>query len=391
MFKKLFTFARQNRIQKRSKGSNSTKETGYYPPDFDANSSSDSSQSDVFFVHSGALRDTSWKDNNEHLPSSSGLSLTLGLEDNRSKALAKKNAVTEILLCILISISLFAYLYLTGDYEQKQMSEIKRGAEAEDYSVEIELKFEGESLALSDEITVLPEGYEEENQAEEKSEDDFLSTFARRLVKDLSEDNTGKSLVLPKEKDGVQISWNAPTDEIPYYLLVICVVLCILIYVTRFDKLKHEDERLKAEFANELPNMIMQYILMLNAGLISESAFEELIYQNKGSNNFLYYSFNVLLENAHSTNTSFVSEMYSFACRLGNKEFLRFATLCIEHSHRGSELASKLEAERENSWSSKVTKAKAKAKEAETKLCFPLMLLLISLVIICITPAVIEM
>ena len=55
------------------------------------------------------------------------------------------------------------------------------------------------------------------------------------------------------------------------------------------------------------------------------------------------------------------------------------------------ELAGKLEQERDRMWNFRVTNAKAKIKEAETRLCFPLVLLLLALIIITAAPSFMNM
>ena len=391
MFKKRVAFIRQNRLSERSKDFGITEEARYSTFNGNADCDTSISKSRIIQLYSSAIRKFGGKDSNDSVSCADFSGFSLGIKDSRSKSLADKKAYKYIIICsILCSGLLFAALYFTGDFEDKSIEQIKRGDDKEKYSLDMEFSYDGDTLLLSDDITILPKDYEDEEETIRQSET-FLEAFSRKLLKDINSSTDGDYVSLPTEKDGVIINWKLPGDEMPTWIFGICILLCTFIYFTRYDSLKKKEKLLRAEFIAELPNMILQYILMLNAGLISELAFEELINQNAESNNYLYKVFSNLLKKARSTNSSFVSEMYSFASSFGNKEFLRFSTMCIEHSHSGSELASKLEQERNSSWNSMLNAAKAKAKEAETKLCFPLMLLLVALVIICITPAMLEM
>ena len=390
MFKERIAFIRQNRLSKRSKDFGIAEEARYSAADSNADCDTSISKFRIVQLYSSAIRKFGGKNSNDIVSSIDISSLSLGIEDSGSKSLADKKAYKYIIVCVLCSVLLFAALYFTGDFEDKSIERIKRGDDKEKYSLDVEFSYGGETLSLSDDVTVLPKDYEDEDEIVRQPES-FLEAFSRKLIKEINGSTDGEYVSLPTEKDGVLINWKLPGDEIPTWIFGICILLCFFIYFTRYDSLKKKEKLLKAEFVAELPNMILQYILMLNAGLISEFAFEELINQNLQSKNYLYKVFSSLLQKARSTNSSFVSEMYSFASYFGNKEFLRFSTMCIEHSHSGSELASKLEQERNSSWNSMLNAAKAKAKEAETKLCFPLMLLLVALVIICITPAMLEM
>ena len=87
----------------------------------------------------------------------------------------------------------------------------------------------------------------------------------------------------------------------------------------------------------------------------------------------------------------FVNLLYVYARQSGLRDLIRFASLALDCSGRGSELAEKLDRERRQLWGSRLNAAKAKAREAETKLSLPLMLLLLVMVVIAISPALLEM
>jgi hypothetical protein len=90
-------------------------------------------------------------------------------------------------------------------------------------------------------------------------------------------------------------------------------------------------------------------------------------------------------------NISFEAALFDAAKRVRNRELLGLAVLLADNRQKGSELCEKLERERNRMNGGRLSDAKAKAKKAETKLCFPLMLLLIALVAICVAPAVMNM
>ena len=152
-------------------------------------------------------------------------------------------------------------------------------------------------------------------------------------------------------------------------------------------RLKNRRRMLEAEISN----MIFRMILLLNAGLIAESAFAKITEQSAHDGNPLYRAFRDIKMSAEKKNTSFVNELYSFAKASDSQDLLRFAALAYEHSGSGAELAGKLEQERDRMWNTRITDAKARIKEAETKLCFPLVLLLVALIIITAAPSFMSM
>jgi len=153
------------------------------------------------------------------------------------------------------------------------------------------------------------------------------------------------------------------------------------------DKLKSR----KTMFDNEVANMTLQLIMYLNAGLVVNTAFDELINRNLSSGNPLYIELKRIKDSCDELNLNFPTELFLFSQNSGNRDFMRICMLILEHSGRGSELCEKLERERTQLWKSRLNTAKAMAKEAETRLCFPLMILLLVLVLISISPALMQM
>lgn len=141
----------------------------------------------------------------------------------------------------------------------------------------------------------------------------------------------------------------------------------------------------------ELPNMALQLSLFLEAGLVVSSAFDELIRLNEKSDRILYRLLVALDKECKEKNLPLINELFIFSQKVRSKALMRFSSLVLDNKSKGSSLAEKLDKERSQMQSSRLNLAKGKAKEAETKLCFPLMLLLISLITICSAPALMQM
>lgn len=293
---------------------------------------------------------------------------------------------------MIIAVILFFLMSAGINKENKAVSQLNRGGTQQSVKLEAEFEYEDKRIVIAPTIRVLAEGAENENEPEvETKQDDWLQTFAERLVKSLNKNSEGSFLVLPTEKDGVKITWILPKEAAPYWIFAFAVFLSLLIYFSRYDSFKKQERIKKESFDNELPKMIFSFILLLNAGLVTEQAFNELLMQNESSKNPLYEFMRRIKTQSETENIAFVNLLYSYAVSYSNRDFLRFAGLIYENSSRGAELVQKLEAESDSSYNSKMLSAKAKVNKAETKLCFPLVLLLLSLVIICIAPAMIIM
>ncbi|NMA93651.1 MAG: hypothetical protein GX975_03210 [Clostridiales bacterium] len=227
------------------------------------------------------------------------------------------------------------------------------------------------------------------------SVEDYVPSLRReseRMLRQIEGNPAPQSLILPERSPGgANLKWSIPRKTFPTELPAMFFLVSLGIFFSRHDSLEKRLRRQKEDFSSEIPEMSLQLTLLLNAGLVVSAAFDEMIEINRDSEKPLYRALGRLRDSSLESNSSFVSELYVYASKTGIREFIRFANLVMDGSERGSELADKLERERQQQWGGRLNAAKARAKEAETKLCLPLMILLIILVVICVAPAMMEM
>lgn len=135
----------------------------------------------------------------------------------------------------------------------------------------------------------------------------------------------------------------------------------------------------------------MQIGLFLDAGLVVSSAFEELTELNRLNPRPVYAALRFISRECREKNLNFSGQLFLFAQAIRSKSLMHFALLILDNQSKGSTLSDKLERERLRMQSDSLNRAKAMAKQAETKLCFPLMLLLVALIIVCSSPALMQM
>ena len=224
---------------------------------------------------------------------------------------------------------------------------------------------------------------------------DWKSSLQREtasVIEDLPGSLTDAEQKLPEQsRFGAKADWTLKKAGLPWEIAGFFVLAALTVLFSRTDALKRHLKRQKNAFEQEIPNMAMQMILLLDAGLTVETAFSRLIAENSGRENPLYRSFARLDAESRSTNMPFVNLLYVYARQSGMRDLIRFASLALDCSGRGSELAEKLDRERQQLWNGRLNAAKAKAREAETKLSLPLMLLLLVMVVIAISPALLEL
>ena len=219
-----------------------------------------------------------------------------------------------------------------------------------------------------------------------------LRQEASALVQHLPSSLTADKQMLPAQSPyGANAQWQLNKTPLPWEIPAFFLFIGAVVFFSRTDDLKRRLKRQKSAFEQEIPNMTMQMILLLDAGLTVETAFTRLIAENREQDNPLYRAFFRLETESRATNMPFVNLLYVYARQSGMRDLIRFASLALDCSGRGSELAEKLDRERRQLWNDRLNLAKAKAREAETKLSLPLMLLLLVMVVIAITPALMEM
>lgn len=131
--------------------------------------------------------------------------------------------------------------------------------------------------------------------------------------------------------------------------------------------------------------------LYLDAGLVISRAFDELVEMNRENKRPLYAALRSIQKDSKEKNLLPFGQLFIFARKIRSKALMRFALLVMDNQNKGSTLSDKLTAESSQMQNESLSLAKAEAKKAETKLCFPLMLLLVSLIIVCSAPALMQM
>lgn len=140
----------------------------------------------------------------------------------------------------------------------------------------------------------------------------------------------------------------------------------------------------------DLAGFCLSLCLLLNAGMTVTSSISRLL-EYCDEDALLFRLLKYVEKSAISKNISFEYELYQVARIIKSKDLMRIALLLSNSQLTGSELSGKLEQEYESLQSSRLHLARAKAKEADTKLCFPLMLLLVSILLITMSPAFMQM
>lgn len=321
----------------------------------------------------------------------------------------RKKMITIIIVIVLLFLAL-----IINDIsaEQRQYINVQTGQNGEITSVmrpekgEDSISFSSRATIITEDgpvekeyyITIEPAG---DNYAvtdsvfSEIAETDTAVTELNRLVSALNDDTSLSEVVLPEKlESGETIIWNKTENTDPVIYFIGALALLWLIYHNRFYAISKEEKRARESIIKELPEFINKLVLLINAGVVLNSAFLKIVDDcnwKKSQDSYFYSRITGIGHMVRETNASFHQELYTFAKYSGVKELMRITNIMLDNISKGDDLSDKLRRENELLWFARKQQAEEKGKLAETKLTLPLMILLTVLIMVTIAPALMEM
>lgn len=247
-------------------------------------------------------------------------------------------------------------------------------------------------------ITIEPEGpsgsNKEESAVQQEPEMQQADAELKRLISTLNIDTTQSYIMLPDSlENGSPVIWGRPDNTDVVFYFATALVIIWLLYRSRFHGIQQMEKQARESVVRELPEFINKLVLLLNAGVVLNSAFLKIAEEcsmDKKKNDYFYGRMNDIAHMVRETNASFHQELYDFARCSGVKELMRITNILLDNISKGDDLAEKLRRENELLWFTRKQQAEEKGRLAETKLTMPLMILLLVLIIVTIAPALME-
>ena len=219
-----------------------------------------------------------------------------------------------------------------------------------------------------------------------------------RMVTDI-EYSDEKEIPLPDRlEDGTRIAWKPGRQEDRTGIVIIPViwmVLSALVIKSWIDSNDDGEDAARREILRGLPRFCNQLFLMMNAGMILSDAFERICdsYAEYGEENMSVFE-RELTEIARSNREhriSTASLLNEYAALHNVKEMIRIATILTENEKRGSDVVESLSRESKYLWDDRKIVARESGKLIDTRMSWPLAALLIVLIVITISPALMNM
>lgn len=275
-------------------------------------------------------------------------------------------------------------------------------------SISMHVKVIGKSRELEKNVTVTLEPYESEKSADEKmseeaddmamSEEERLEYELRTAIDGMNGDLSVRAVGLPDRlATGEQVIWemeegaatNAPAIGAMMFLAVFAL------YKNRFAAIRKQEEENRESVMRQLPEFVNRLVLLLNAGMVLNSAFvktiEESLRFQRNADDYFNRRLQDIYVSVKNANGSIHGEFRRFAKESGVRELMRVSNIIHDNISKGTELTGKLQNESEILWISRKKHAEEKGRLAETKLTLPLVIFLMVLIVITVAPALLEL
>lgn len=246
--------------------------------------------------------------------------------------------------------------------------------------------------ASSDEKQVIATDSASETMSDKERSEYELRMVTGAFNSDLSED---KVLLPAKLKSGASVKWRREKESNSPMIAMLTMVLVAAVYVNKYSRIKKEKQERIDSVLSQLPQFVNRLVLLLNAGLVLNTAFSRTINEtlafNKNEKDYFASNLKKIYTSVEITNGSMNNEFRDFAKSSGIKELMRVSNIISDNISKGVELNEKLEGEAQLLWINRKKICEERSRLAETKLTLPLVLFLMVLIIITVAPALLEL
>lgn len=240
-------------------------------------------------------------------------------------------------------------------------------------------------------------GNDEGSSAEESGDDELVAYEVRSTVLSLNDDPSARKVYLPERlNSGEKIRWSVERKSNTTAIVLTSMILIVLVYRERYAPLKKQMQAEQDSITRCLPEFINKIVLLLNAGMVIDSAFEKAV-EESPDDDFFYGQMHEICSRVRHTNGSMNLEFRAFAKSRrpaggdAAGQLMRISNIISDNISKGVELSGKLQSESEMLWISRKRNCEERGRLAETKLTLPLTLFLLVLIVVTVSPALLEL
>lgn len=322
------------------------------------------------------------------------------------KQIAAVLIIGIILIATDLVISSNKGIAVENSYGQLYLIRPEAGGDSGYLSLKAEI--EGENGNYEEKIGIMVEPYADEKTGEKAAErrdaepamteKEQIEYSLRILADSINSDKSVKKVRLPaKLETGEKILWEIEetSQNNSLMIMMMMVVISVIMYRERFSSLRKIEDSNRESVSRQLPSFINRLVLLIEAGMVLNSAFEKAVEESISSkpdeDDYFYRNLRAIYSSMKTANGSMSRGLKEFARKSGVQELMRISNIIEDNINKGTELTSKMRSESEMLWMGRKKRCEELGRLAETKLTLPLILFLIVLIVITVAPALLEL
>lgn len=205
-----------------------------------------------------------------------------------------------------------------------------------------------------------------------------------------------KYIYLPREAEGVSLSWKTKKENLVWKLLFIEGVALLLVPVVSRERKRSERKKRERQLLLDYPDMVSQLTILVGAGMSIRQSWNRISarYLDKRRKNTVSkrWGYEEMAKTARQMEDGKGERQAyeDFGENTGLRPYHRFVRILVENLQKGNRgLATLLEQETEAAFDEHFLLAKKMGEEASTRMLLPLILMMAVVMAVVIAPAII--
>lgn len=247
-------------------------------------------------------------------------------------------------------------------------------------NVQAVLSLEGQSLTWEREVLVCP------------FEKPDLKQKLRMLAYQIQvlQQNPQERLILPDHVAGESIQWHPKADRRYLWVMILTLLSLGITVAGRRQEEEKEQKKRSQRMQLDYPDIVSRLSLYMSAGISTRNAWERIVGNERVKDRAAYEQMRTALYEMQSGVPE--AQAYErFGTRCHMPAYLKLGTLLSQNLRKGTKnLAEILKEESREAFEDRKALAKRMGEECESKLLFPMLLMLLTILILVMYPAVIS-
>ncbi len=270
------------------------------------------------------------------------------------------------------------YIQMDGTVDNLELEE------AVPIQVQAILSYEDQSLTWQREVIVMPQ--------KELSGEQTMELLRRQLV--LQQNGREERIALPSSAGQEALQWYLPAERRWLWMLILTLMAAFGLFLGKQKDEEKLIQKREQSMQRDYPDIVSRLSLYMGAGVSMRNAWERIVenYEQKTGKEKnrrpAYEEMRTTLHEMQSgVSEAAAYERFGTRCRVSS--YLKLGTLLSQNLRKGTKnLAALLAEESREAFENRKAHARRIGEECESKLLFPMLLLLLSVLIMVMYPAV---